>query len=59
MTSFPSLRAFLQILIVVAVAHVAVDDVHVAVDDVAVDVASLKSDDIRVRGVGASNVSTK
>ena len=33
-TSFPSLRAFLQILIVVVV-------VHVAVDDVVVDVALL------------------
>ena len=53
-TSFPSLRAFLQILIVVVVVVV----VHVAVDDVE-DVASLKSDDIRIRGVDASNVSTK
>ena len=35
-TSFPSLRAFLQILIVVVVVVV-----HVAVDDVAVDVALL------------------
>ena len=53
-TSFPSLRAFLQILIVVVVVVV----VHVAVDDVE-DVASLKSDDIRIRGVDAFNVSTK